>query len=185
MIKTLTAREKRLLGACIAVLVVSATSLLSKEFLNRRSALDEQIKALKLEKEDNDFWIGQREMLDKQKVWLDENMPVTESMNQANAQLLADLQNEALNRQIKVINPKLQDGVNSPFHREAVVTMKLYGEQAKIMAWLATLQSPEKFYVIKLLELDPDTRSKEPLPQMECDLTIARWFQPETSSTSP
>jgi hypothetical protein len=185
MIKTLTAREKRLLGACIAVLVLSATSLLSKEFLDRRSALEDQVKALKLEKEDNDFWISQREMLDKQKVWMDENLPSTDSLGRSQGQLLEEFQNEALNRQIKVVNSSLPATASTAFYREVAVTMKLYGEQARVMAWLATLQSPERFYVIKALELDPDTRSKEPLPQIECDLTIARWFQPEAAPTSP
>ena len=179
MTKSLTAREKRLLGACILVLLLSATSLLSKEFLDKRDALKEQIAALRAEKDDNDFWLSQREMLEKQKTWMDVHMPSTDSLGRAQGLLLDEFQNEALNRQIKVVNSSLPAGTSTAFYREVAVTLKLYGEQARIMAWLATLQSPEKFYVIKALELDPDSRSKEPLPQIECDLTIARWFAPE------
>ena len=184
MTKSLSTREKRLLGACISVLVISATTLLAKEFLDRRVAVEKKIAGLEGEKKDNDSWLTQRDFLEKRKEWLDANLPDTESLGRAQGMLLEEFQNAALDRQIKIVNSSLPAAHSTANYREVAVTLKLYGEQAKVLAWLATLQSPERFYVIKSLKLDPDRRSKEPLPQVECDLTVARWFKPDPADAA-
>ena len=182
MTKGLSARERRLLAACGAVLLISASTLLAKEFLDRRVNLEKTIAGLEGEKLENDAWLKDRDFLDRRKEWLEKNLPTTESLGRAQGQLLEEFQNGALDRGIKILNSQLPAAHSTANYREVGVTLKLYGEQAKILAWLATLQSPEKFYVIKALELDPDSRSREPLPQIECDVTVARWFKPDVDA---
>ena len=58
--------------------------------------------------------------------------------------------------------------------------MRLRGDQATVLQWLSTLQSPEKFQAVRQLEVEIDTRAREKTPQVVCNLTLARWFKPET-----
>lgn len=53
-----------------------------------------------------------------------------------------------------------------------------------VTEWLTTLQSPEKFQVIKDLEMELDLRSREPEPQAKCEITVARWFVPDSEDSS-
>ncbi len=184
MSKPLTSRERRLLGACIAVLVIAVTTLSLKEFLDRSSAAEKKIAALQAEKRENDSWLQNRDFLLKQKAWLEQNIPTTDSLGRTQGLLLEECRSAALDNQIRIVNSSLPATVTTAHYKEAPVTLKLYGDQAKIMSMLAGLQSPEKFYVIKSLQLNPDGRSKEPTPQIECDITIARWFKPD-GGTAP
>lgn len=179
----LTSREKRLLGACIAVLFISGATLLAKEFLDRRAALEKTITGLEAEKRDNDSWLTQRDFQENRKLWVEANLPSTNSLGRAQGQLLEEFQNQALDHEIKVVSSSLPAAHSTANYREVAVTLKLYGDQAKMLAWLATIQSPERFYIIKTLELDPDSRSREATPQIECDITIARWFKPDTGDS--
>lgn len=179
----LTPREKRLLGACIAVLFISGSTLLAKEFLDRRAALEKTIAALETEKRDNDSWLTQREFQEGRNQWIEDHLPATDSLGRAQGQLLEEFQNQALDNEIRVVSSSLPAAHSTAHYREVAVTLKLYGEQARMLAWLATIQSPERFYIIKSIELDPDGRSRAATPQIECDITVARWFKPEASSS--
>jgi hypothetical protein len=64
-------------------------------------------------------------------------------------------------------------------HREVSVAVRLRGDQITVLQWLSTLQSPEKFQAIKLLDLEIDTKARMPTPQVICNLTLARWFKPD------
>lgn len=180
----LTQREKRLLAACIAVLAISGTTLLAKEFLDRRAAVEKTITTLEAEKRDNDSWLTQRDFQQSRKEWIEASLPSTDSLGRAQGQLLEEFQNQALDHEIRVVSSSLPAAHSTAHYREVAVTLKLHGDQAQMLAWLATIQSPERFYIIKAIELDPDTRSRAPTPQIECDITIARWFKPETSGSA-
>ena len=51
MSRSLSSREKRLLGGCVAVLLISGTAIVAKEFIDRRAAVEVKINALKAEKQ--------------------------------------------------------------------------------------------------------------------------------------
>ena len=62
---------------------------------------------------------------------------------------------------------------------EVAVSLRVRGDQDKMMRWLLMLQSPERFQVVKSLDLELDAKAKEKTPQAQCNLTIARWFNKE------
>ena len=180
-VRTLTDREKRMLFACIAVLLVAAAGLMADEFNGRRKALDTQIKTLKTEQKESEAWLNDRAFQEKRGGWLDANMPSAESLGLAQGQLLEEMQNAALDRELTVSKTTPNDSTKTANYQEVSVTMSLGGDLAVTLNWLATLQSPEKFQVIKSLEIEPDTKKKAKTPQCSCSLTLARWFKPEDS----
>ncbi|MBL9129920.1 MAG: hypothetical protein JNG86_01885 [Verrucomicrobiaceae bacterium] len=179
MALALTAREKKLLGACIGALVLVGTMYAASEYMDRSAAVKGQISELQRELEESKGWYNDREFWDKRSKWLRDTMPQTESLGQAQALLLEDVENDALDLLFKLDGKTLLDPVSTENYREVAIEVKLRGDQTDILGWLATLQSPERFQAIKELELELDTRSKEKTPQAVCNLTLARWFKPE------
>lgn len=185
MALALTQREKKLLGACVVALVLMATFILLKQFLDRRTAALAKIAALESEKRENEAYLADREFWDKRAHWLQQNMPEATSLGTAQAQLLEEIQNVALDYQLTfqkqpLLLPESADSKqNAAVYREAAVEVRLRGDQTTVLGWLATLQSPEKFQAVKQLDLELDSRAKEKTPQALCNLVLARWFKPE------
>lgn len=185
MALALTQREKKLLAACVAALLLMATFILLKLFLDRRTAVLAQITALENEKRENEAYLADRDFWEKRARWLQETMPETTSLGTAQALLLEEIQNVALDYQFTfqkqpVLLPESAESKqNASVYREAAVEVRLRGDQTAVLGWLATLQSPEKFQAIKQLDLELDPRAKEKTPQALCNLVLARWFKPE------
>lgn len=180
MALALTPREKKLLLACIGSLVLVGGMLGANDFLNRRRAalerittLETELTELKMLFEDRDFW-------NKRAKWLRETMPATESLGQAQAKLVEDVQNDVLDLELRLDKqPLFLEPVNNENYQEIGVQLHLRGDQTTLLGWLAGLQSPERFQAVKALELEIDSRAKEKTPQAICELTLARWFKPE------
>lgn len=180
MAAKLTPREKNLLLLCIGVLFFMAFAIATNSFLGRRKIALEKITTLQRQKMENDTWIKDRDFWQKRRLWLTEKMPSTESLGRAQGQLLEDIQNEALELGFVTEQPTLPPlAAPTESHREVSVAVRLRGDQITVLQWLSTLQSPEKFQAIKLLDLEIDTKARMPTPQVICNLTLARWFKPE------
>jgi hypothetical protein len=178
----MTAREQRLLAGCVAVVLISGTTVLAKEYLNRSSAVEKQIATLQAEKKEADSWLADRAFQDKRRDWLDKHLPSTTSVLRAQGELVEELQNAVLDLGLKMSRPpQLNDATKTPHYQEVTVSLSVSGDQAITLDWLATLQSPERFQIIKNLEIDPDNRSQAKTQQANTTLTIARWFKPEGS----
>jgi hypothetical protein len=182
MATKLTSREKNLLLLCVAVLVVMTGMILAKQFLDRRKVAQEKIVSLQRQKMENDGWAKEQPFWEKRRLWLTEKMPNTDSLGRAQGQLLEDIQNDALDWGIIAEQPTLPPLASTPnsSFREVTVSVRLRGDQTTVLSWLATLQSPEKFQAVRELQIEIDSRAREKTPQVICNLTLARWFKPES-----
>jgi Type II secretion system (T2SS), protein M subtype b len=180
MALALTPREKKLLLACIGSLVVVGGMLGANDFLNRRREALARITTLQNELDEYKIWFEDRDFWNKRSKWLREFMPATESLGQAQAILLEDVQNDALDLELRVEQQRLLEPSSTANYREVAVEVRLRGDQTTLLGWLAGLQSPERFQAIKALEFQIDSKAKEKTPQAICEVTLARWFKPET-----
>jgi hypothetical protein len=175
----MNAREKRLLAACGAVIFIAGATVVAKEYLDKSDAVNKRIAQLQGEKKDAETWIQDRAFQEKHAKWLDEMMPKTDSLGRSQGELLDELDNAAQDRNIKVLKRTPNEPTKTEYYQEVSVGMQFRGESSVMMEWLATLQSPELFQVIKAIEIEPDTRAKEKTPQCFVTMTVARWFKPE------
>jgi hypothetical protein len=184
MKRGLNTREKRLLVLCVLTLVVVGNVLAIREFLGRRKAAVAALSSLNEQEAMNKLWIRDRALYEKRAAWLDTNMPYTSSAGKSRGELLDDLRNSALDVGLKTDNENPQESLaleldnKDIYANEVSVSIRVRGDQETLLRWLLTLQSPERFTVIKLIELQLDSRSKEKTPQAECNITVARWFNP-------
>lgn len=177
--RTLNAREKRLLVACLLTLFLVGNALAIREFTSRRKELVDSHSKLEGQARSNQMWLNERPYWEKRLGWLEKNMPYTNSAGKAQGQLLEDLRNSALDAGLKVENETPLASLELDHKNEVSVSLRIRGDQEIMIGWLLTLQSPEKFTAVKAIELELDSRSREKLPQAQCNLTVARWFNPQ------
>lgn len=179
----LTTREKRLLGLCVLSIFVVANLFAARAISRSLGGGKEKIRTLEQELAENQMWLEEKDLWDRRREWLDKSLPAPLvqqgiSIGNARAALQNDLQNELYELKLEIDRQNLVDPATTEFYDEVAIYLRIEGEAAVVNNWLATLQSPEKFQVIKTLELELDDRSREVEPQAECEITIARWFAP-------
>ena len=178
-------REKRLLTLCLGTVFIVINVLIVREFTLRRKALNDEFKRLTVQNQDNRAWLNDRPFWEKRLAWLDKHMPYTDSAGKSQGQLLEELQTTALDTDLKVTSQTLHESLILDHCNEVSLSLRLRGDQDKMLRWLLTLQSPEKFTALKAFDLQLDTRGKEKTPQAECNITIARWFNPVAAAETP
>lgn len=180
--RALTAREKWMLGICLGVIFVVANAFAARSVLKILRGSDAKIAALKSTLGDHEMWVEEAPKAEARERWLAANMPRMEgnTLGKLQGDLIQSLQDELYNRKLRIDRQSLQDIVYTPHYTEVAVRLEVEGPETEVVDWLTTLQGPDKFQIIKDLELELDTRSRELVPQAECEITIARWYLPET-----
>ncbi|HSI63280.1 MAG TPA: hypothetical protein VLE43_09170 [Candidatus Saccharimonadia bacterium] len=177
--RTFNTREKRLLIICLSTIFLVGNAMAVREFLSRRKELVISLDTMKKQETANNMLLMDGPRMEKLDGWLDKHMPYTNSAGKAQGQLLDDLRNSALDLGLKTENENPLESLELSHHNEVSVSLRVRGDQEVVTSWLLTLQSPEKFTAIKSVELELDTRSREKTPQAQCNITVARWFNPK------
>lgn len=178
MKRSLNTREKRLLTLCLLTLLVVGNALAVREFMSRRKTAQATLSTLREQEASNRIWMSDRALYEKLQAWIEQHMPYTASAGRSRGELLEDLQGSARDVGLRVDNENPQESLALDHANEVSVSMRVRGDQETMIRWLLTLQSPERFTVIKNIELELDSRSKEKTPQIQCNITVARWFNP-------
>lgn len=183
--RALTVREKLLLGACFAVIFLVANGFAARAIMKTLRGSGDRIRTLESELADYEMWLEEAPKADARLRWLEETLPNLKetTLGKAQGDLLQSLQDDVLDRKLKIEQQSLQDIVNDTFYTEVAVRLTVRGNEDEVIEWLISLQGREKFQVIKALELELDTRSKEEEPQAVCQITVARWFAPQGDAT--
>lgn len=174
-----TPREKWLLVLCVGTLFIMANAIGVQRVAAALMKSNSRVKQLKEELSEQKIWLAEGAGVDLEE-WLDQAMPKLESTGKNQGEILQKLQTEAFERKLRMERQNLLEPVATEYYQEVSVNVIVRGELAKINEWLTTLQKPEDFYVVKNLEVALDTNSREKEPQARCNLTLARWFQPES-----
>lgn len=180
--RSLNSREKLLLGACFAVIFLVANGFVARSVFSTLNGGKSKIGTLENELADQEMWLEDAPKMEARERWLDSTMPALgdSTLGKLQGDLLQSLQDDVFDRKLKIEQQSLQDIVKEAFYTEVAVRLTIRGAETEIIDWLAGLQSPEKFQVIKAMELELDRRAKEEEPQAVCQITIARWFRPDS-----
>ena len=185
--RKLTGREKWLLGLCGASIFGVANAFVARSVWNTLRTGDDRIGELRNRLADQEMWLEDAEKTDARERWLEETMPrlAGSTLGKEQGDLLQAMQDDLFERKLKIERQSLQDIVQENFYTEVAVRLIVRGDESDVVEWLTTLQNPDKFQVIKSLELEIDSRAREEEPQAVCQITIARWFVPDTGTGEP
>jgi hypothetical protein len=185
--RALTAREKWMLGLCLGVIFLVVNGFAARSVLKILRGSDAKIKTLENTLADNEMWLDEAPKAEAREKWLASNMPkmTGQTLGKLQGDLIQSLQDDVFNRKLRIDRQSLQDIVYETFYTEVAVRLEVEGAETAVIEWLTTLQGPNQFQIIKDLELELDSRSRELEPQADCEITIARWYQPETGEAIP
>lgn len=175
MKRSLTSSEKTLLGLCVLAVVLVGGFFVVKEHRRRVAAARERIENLQSRSIAAVAAAGDAPFWKERQAWLDEHMPTMGDAGQAHSRLLQELQDAARQRGLTIVSPVLLKPESGPHHRELAVSLQVTGADNALFRFLADLQSPEKFQVVKYLLLTPATVAA---PRMTGSITIARLYKP-------
>lgn len=181
--RSLTVREKWLLGVCFGVIFIVGNAFAARSLIKVLRGSDSKIETLRSTLADHEMWLEDAPKAEAREKWLAATMPVMggASLGKLQGDLIQSLQDDLFERKLKIEQQSLQDIVNAAMYTEVAVRLTVRGAETEVIEWLTTLQGPDKFQIIKSLELELDSKSKEIEPQAICEITIARWFQPESA----
>jgi hypothetical protein len=173
--RRLTRSEKTLFIACAAIVSLTGVGLLVRDYRLRKEAALE-----KMENLENRFTAAVAAAADapfwkERQAWVDATMPVMGDSGKAHSSFLENLQATAKQRGLSLAAPVLLKPDGGAHHRELSISLQVSGPDNAVHRWLAELQSPEKFQLIKYLLLTP--LSSQP-PRMNGNVTVARIYKP-------
>ncbi|HEV7866258.1 MAG TPA: hypothetical protein VGO90_01150 [Chthoniobacteraceae bacterium] len=173
--RPLTTSEKTLFALCIAVIVLVGVVFAWRNHRARTIAAQEKIENLQSRftaavaaSADAPFW-------KERQAWLDATMPPIGDGGKAHSAFLEHLQTTATQRGLRLTSPVLLKPEAGAHHRELPISLQVTGADNALFRWLADLQSPEKFQLVKYLLLTPATTSR---PRMTASVTVARLYKP-------
>lgn len=175
MKRSLKRSEKVLLALCTGVLALIAVFFFWRDYRARMAAAREKIENLEprftaalAAAADAPFW-------KERQAWVDAVMPVMGDSGEAHSRFLEHLQLTARQRGLTLTAPVLLKPEGGPHHRDLSINLQITGPDNALNRWLAELQSPEKFQLVKYLLLTP--ASVQP-PRMTGTITVARLYKP-------
>lgn len=174
-----TDREKGLLIVCVFVLFAMANLVIGKRLYDSHQQNLEKLKVAEAEAAEQQKWLRAGDAWIQTNLWLDRNLPKLTSSSRAGSQLITELQDEAHERELRLERKNILPGKKTAFYEEVSVFLEIRGDLLEVQDWLTSMQRTDKFVVIKKLELELDTRSREKEPQARCNLELARWFSLE------
>lgn len=173
--KRLTKSEKTLFAMCIGVLVLVGAFFGWRNHRTRMAAAREKIENLQSRYTAAVAASGDAPFWKERQAWLDATMPVMGDAGQAHSTFLEHLQKTARERGLAVASTVLLKPEGGPHHRDLSISLQVTGPDNAVFRWLAELQSPEKFQLIKYLLLTPASASP---PRMTGSVTVARIYKP-------
>ncbi|MFN0127064.1 MAG: hypothetical protein ACKV19_10325 [Verrucomicrobiales bacterium] len=175
MKRPLRSSEKLLLALCLSligglglILVIRDHRLRAADARKRIEALQPEAAALDASLADAPFW-------EERRAWLDQNMPALGDSGESHSRFLEELRTAARDRGLVLGPPVLLKPEATPHFNDLAVTLQITGPDQAVYRWLAELQSPEKFQVVKYLLLTPQSG---PVPRMTGTVTVSRLFKP-------
>lgn len=173
--RALKGSEKVLLTVCGLMVLTLGNGFLWKAYSGRTKAANESIAKHEGDLAANLAAAGDLPFWEGRQGWLDAHLPAVEDAGAAQGDLLDYLRESARERGIRTADPVLAKPQSGAHYREVAVTIEAQGPDEAVFRWLAEMQSPEKFQVVKYLALEPDRGNTE--PELECKVTLARWYK--------
>ncbi len=175
MKRSLTKSEQTLLALCTGVITIVVVFFVWRDHRARTVAAKEKIETLQARFTAAVAAAGDAPFWKERQAWLDATMPAMGDGGQAHSSFLEHLQSTARQRGLAIASPVLLKPEGGPHHRDLSISLQVSGPDNALYRWLADLQSPEKFQLIKYLLLTPVAGQP---PRMTGSVTVARFYKP-------
>lgn len=168
--RPLTTSERRLALVLGLLLFAVANLVILNYLLTLRSGLrTEQARQTSAQMEHR-TWLGQRDLWTQRIAWLEKNQPAPNSPSA----LLETVQQAAQKHGIEIKDPKLVSPNHQPLYLEIAVGLSAFGPMEKLAEWMAEVQQPGMFRLLKQLVIKP----ADDKGNLRADVIVAQWCRP-------
>lgn len=172
--RTLTSKEKKLLGGLLGTLFLLLNVVGLQAFLNRQKTLNLSISQLETALAASRDVLAQKDYWQERGAWLDENQPTDDVTTiEDDTKFTEFVETSAKNSGLQYTR---RGGGPLPLkgsYAEVYDASQVKGTMEQLVKWLAELQQPKAFRAVKQLRI----KSGEP-PEVVADLEVARWYRP-------
>jgi hypothetical protein len=175
MKRPLRSSEKILLVACLALIGGLGLVFFIRDYRLRAAAARKRIDTLQPEAAAVDASLADAPFWEERRAWLESTMPALGDSGASHSAFLEELRSAAHDRGLVLGPPVLLKPESNPNFHDLAVTLQITGPDQAVYRWLAELQSPEKFQVVKYLLLTPQSG---PAQRMTGTVTVSRLFKP-------
>lgn len=181
--RPLTKSEIALLIFCLAAVFLVGNAIAYQKYSKKVSDVEQELADLGLRRESASLDSGKAavketrpEGWEARMDWLDRALPEMGSRDQAQAALLEYLQEGAKKYDLQIEQQRFMKPAGTSYYQEVSVNMQVDGSERKVYQWLAEMQAPDLFQVMKFMSIEPEGNAQR--PELECNVILARWFKP-------
>jgi len=175
MKRSLQPSEKILLTACLVLVGGLGLLFLVRDHRLRAASARKRIEVLQPQLAAADATLADAPFWEQRRLWLEQTMPALGDSGTAHSRFLEELRDGARDRGLVLGPPVLLKPEARPHFHDLAVTLQITGPDQAVYRWLAELQSPEKFQLVKYLLLTPQSG---PAQRMTGTVTVSRLFKP-------
>jgi hypothetical protein len=175
MKRPLRSSEKVLLVLCLSLIGGLGLVFVIRDYQLRTAAARKRIDALQPEAAAVDASMADAPFWEERRAWVDQHMPALGDSGASHSRFLEELRSSARERGLVLGPPVLLKPEAKPQFHDLAVTLNITGPDQAVYRWLAELQSPENFQVVKYLLLTPQSGSSQ---RMTGTVTVSRLFKP-------
>ena len=177
--RTLTAKEKKLLIALTGALFVLLNVLGLQAFLNRQRDLQSSIVKLEGQLVEGRALLEEKEVWGERAAWLDEHQPPDDiSTTDDDAKFYEFVEKSAKAAGLEYTRRDAGNVPSAGPFAEVFDSSQVQGKREALVKWLNELQQPKAFRAIKQISI----KSGEP-PEMIAEVEVARWYRPVQGET--
>ena len=169
----LSARERLLIFIVAGILFAVGNLTLFSSLLNRHTRIKADLAQKQSEIKLMKALLTESEPTAARNAWLVANQPPLTNSLQAGAKFLEEIKETARANEVLLEHPDLGNLEVKAAYRSVTVQVTAKSSWAGLIKFLHSMQSPERFIVVKIenLQVDPGNASR-----MACKFTIAKWY---------
>jgi len=175
-------REKRLLILLLAALFVVANALAVRWIGQKRDDFRNAAAAATTTIEGAAFAEQQRQTVEDEVAWLEENQPQPKEGELVPSELERLATSAAQRWSLSVVQPEILDSVGGEFFERARLQIKVSGAEASLYRWLVEMHNPEQFRAVREMQLSPN---REDDTQIDATILIEQYYVPKDAALPP
>lgn len=172
--RTLTAKEKKLLVGLLAAVFVLLNVVGLQAFLNRQRVLQGNIAALQAQLDEGRALLMDQDYWQERAAWLEVSQPSDDvTTTDDDAKFYEFVETSAKNAGLAYTRRDAGTQIVESAYAEVFDSSQVKGTMESLVKWLAELQQPEAFRAVKQISI----KSGEP-PEVIAEVEVARWYKP-------
>jgi len=172
----LSSREKNLSIAVGVILFLAVTFLVGDYFRKNQTRLTADLAAKTRQLKMMESLTADQALWEQREKWLREKQPKLPDDDSGGVKLLDEIKQLAKAKQVLLEKQVIRPVVSKPEYSSITVELETKSPWPALIAFLGTLQTPERFIVIESANLKIDATDQT---QMRGRFKISRWFAPK------